>query len=63
MPDLSDPLDVMQSRAQEVRYKAKRLRNDAALLLARAEELEALSDALEKDASDVQKWMPKPNEK
>ena len=59
MPDLSDPLDVMNSRTEDTRFRARKLRADAAMLIARAEELELLIAALEADVRDVQKWMPK----
>jgi hypothetical protein len=60
MADMSDPLDVMSSRVESVRFKARKLRADAATLIARAEELEELSHTLEGDVHDVRKWAPKP---
>ena len=60
MPDMSDPLDVMQSRVESVRWKARKLRDDADRLICRAEELETLSDDLARDVRDVEKWAPAP---
>lgn len=56
MPDMSDPLDMMESRIGNMRFRARKLRDDAAILIARAEELELQSNNLDDDLANVRKW-------
>lgn len=58
MADMGDPIGYLESTAESWRAGARKLRNDAALLHARADELETRANELDGMARDLHNWMP-----
>lgn len=58
MADLSKPVESMRATAEEWRFIARKLMDDANHLKTRALEIHDRADALDKLARDVEKWCP-----